>query len=275
MVENPTANHDAPHDGSPNRNGSANGSCDPSAISDEEKARILQIAEGLHFVVKSLADRQQCPAPDHAAIERVLKSIESKLDRCVQQVPSIQGTAVPKALPLDENTPPRWVTKATDQLRQQIADQQRAAQTALASAIDSLGNQLRESIEASLDRLLASSGDPSESAPEHLLKRLETAVFGETLACDPRLETERSELVDGVLQGDKAACAVAGVMLMFMSASPDRTVKLLESVGEAYYRWRPKRRGSTDNGLEESLARWVNERCSQLDIPTRVGLRGV
>jgi hypothetical protein len=97
---------------------------------------------------------------------------------------------------------------------------------------------------------------PSGDAP------WQRAIFGPSLAADPALLFYRNELLRSVLQGEAAAVALAGQLLVFQAATAEKKPTLLKEIGEAFYRWRPKH--SPGGGkMELALADWLQEACQQ------------
>ena len=97
------------------------------------------------------------------------------------------------------------------------------------------------------------------------------AIFGPSLAADPSLVFYRSELLRGVLLHDAAAGALAGQLLVFQSAAAEKKPTLLKEIGEAFYRWRPKRSPGGAK-LEQALAGWLQEACQQAGAANTIEL---
>lgn len=97
------------------------------------------------------------------------------------------------------------------------------------------------------------------------------AILGPALAENAAIAFQRQQLIEGVLAGNAAACALAGQLLVFQSAVPERMPTLLKDIGEAFYRWQPKARPSA-NKLEETLAAWLVRACDDAGIPNTIEL---
>jgi hypothetical protein len=97
------------------------------------------------------------------------------------------------------------------------------------------------------------------------------AIFGPSLAADPALVFYRNELLRGVLQGEPAACSLAGQLLVFQAAAAEKKPTLLKEIGEAFYRWRPKRAAGRGD-LEQALAGWLQEACQQAGAANTIEL---
>ena len=67
------------------------------------------------------------------------------------------------------------------------------------------------------------------------------AVLGRDLAEHPGLNYQRQRLLSGFLQGEPAACSLVGQLLVFRSSPAEKMPTLLKDIGEAYYRWNPRR----------------------------------
>ena len=68
-----------------------------------------------------------------------------------------------------------------------------------------------------------------------------------------------------MLEGNAGACALAGQLLVFQSAPPERLPQLLKDVGEAFYRWQPKKTPGT-NPMEEAVVAWLQRSCENAGI---------
>jgi hypothetical protein len=97
------------------------------------------------------------------------------------------------------------------------------------------------------------------------------AILGPMLAKDPALESERREFVKGVLSDHAGACSLAGQLLVFQAAAPEKMPTLLKDIGEAYYRWQPKRTAG-DRPLETALAAWLQRACDNAGISNSIAL---
>jgi hypothetical protein len=118
----------------------------------------------------------------------------------------------------------------------------------------------------------ADAQDSAQAAPAgELSARWEEAILGAELARDPRLEIPRRGLLAGLFDGDSAACAMIGHLLIFRAAPADRLPQLLRDVGEAYYRWQPKRAART-SPMEAALVQWLRGQCEAAEIPNTIEL---
>jgi hypothetical protein len=98
-----------------------------------------------------------------------------------------------------------------------------------------------------------------------------TAVLGPELISDGALGVPCEQLLEGVLAGDGPAQGLAGQLLVFRSASPERLPQLLKDLGEAYYRWQPKT-APGNNLFEEALVRFLQRTCENAGIYNSIEL---
>ena len=157
----------------------------------------------------------------------------------------------------------------------------------LKELIAALG-QLGEVVAASSKQILAGLAE-RESPIEHSAERpgaqpapacqpvdaplgeWERAILGDELAAQPGLAFQRSQLLGGVLDGNAAARALAGQLLVFRAAPAERLPPLLKEIGEAYYRWQPKTRPG-NSPFEESLAAWLQRTCEAAGLHNTIEL---
>jgi hypothetical protein len=122
-----------------------------------------------------------------------------------------------------------------------------------------------------LTDLLAPPEEPDEDDAPATSAQWEQAVLGPALAAEPALAFHRQQLLRGVLEGEAGACALAGQLLVFQSAPPERLPQLLKDTGEAFYRWQPKSTPGT-NRMEEALAEWLQRSCETAGISNTIEL---
>jgi len=149
----------------------------------------------------------------------------------------------------------------------------RAVVEPLEQRLDRLGEGLQE-----LTDLLTAHKEtspekprPDDIQPPAGSARWEEAIFGRQLAQDPALAFQRKQLLDGVLDGDRRACSLAGRLLLFQSAAAERLPPLLKEIGEAYYHWQPKTSPGTIP-LEAALVRWLQDACEAAGISNTIEL---
>lgn len=154
----------------------------------------------------------------------------------------------------------------------------------LAEMLDTVGRQteglsdglraLREQVEAGFRQLaelllpdeetVAESGAPGEA--EWL-----RALLGPELADHPAMGFQGRQLVEGILEGRPGPCGIAGQLLVFRSAPPEKLPQLLKEIGEAFYRWIPKTAAGA-NPIEEALVAELHKRCEASGINNTIEL---
>ncbi len=137
-------------------------------------------------------------------------------------------------------------------------------------AIQRLQDQLEHGLEQ-LSGLLAPEAAAASEPEQVSLSGWEKAVLGRDMAVNPSLAFQRHQLLNGVLEGAPAACALAGQLLVFQSAPAERLPPLLKDIGEAYYRWQPKTRPG-NSPFEESLAGWLQRTCEAAGLHNTIEL---
>ena len=82
------------------------------------------------------------------------------------------------------------------------------------------------------------------------------AVFGPQLAADATTAASRQQMLNAAAAGEKNAATLAGLLLMFHAAAPERRPQMLKDIGEAFYRWRPDA-DSDSGGIRAALLDWL------------------
>lgn len=101
--------------------------------------------------------------------------------------------------------------------------------------------------------------------------QLMNIFLGPELCSNSSLSVDRDELLDGFLRGDRASAGLIGTMIEFQSSTPERMPRLLQDIGEAYYRWHPKR-GPGAHSFERVLAHYVCSVCEANGIKNTIEL---
>lgn len=201
------------------------------------------------------------PSADVGELAKQIAQLGEKLDRL-----SISTPATPCAAPAAGVSPERLETllKPLGE-KLDILDQQN---TALYQTMERLQSHIDGGVQ-SLAELLVPK--PQEEEPSAVSGDWLTAVLGPELVADGSLGTACRQLVEGVLAGEPAAQALAGQLLVFRSAPPERLPQLLKDIGEAYYRWQPKT--APDNTrFEETLIRYLQRTCENAGIYNSIEL---
>lgn len=190
------------------------------------------------------------------------------------QPPPVPGAA--RALAEGLGALARALGEVQQQIGQYLAQQRAPAPEGVSGEVmaklDAIGERLQRQLDDGL-RQLAERLAPArkvESAPPTGAD-WERAVLGPVIAERSNLAFQRAQLLRGVLDGDAAACSLAGSLLVFQSAAAERMPQLLKEIGEAYYRWQPKTAPGA-NPLEEALAGWLQSVCDGAGIGNRIEL---
>jgi len=196
-----------------------------------------------------------------AATEAALKATLAPLQEGLQRIESKLESLAARGGGPDDST-----NQALAELRQGITEQKES----LCGAF----RQLRQRVDDGLGELAeyirpeepeADASGPASSGD------WQRAIIGRELAEHPALGFQRQQLLNGVLQGEAGACALAGQLLVFQSAPAEKMPQLLKDVGEAYYRWQPKT-GAGSNAVEEALIGWLKKACEDAGIGNTIEL---
>lgn len=139
-------------------------------------------------------------------------------------------------------------------------------------ALYSTMEQLRSHVDGgvqSLAELLVPQ--PQEEEPSTISGDWLTAVLGPELTANGALGVPCQQLLEGVLAGNGPAQGLAGQLLVFRSASPERLPQLLKDLGESYYRWQPKT-APGNNLFEEALVSFLQRTCENAGIYNSIEL---
>jgi hypothetical protein len=185
------------------------------------------------------------PALQHA-LQDLLKPLAEKLDRVEASLKTSSAAAPPEEA--DRGPSNASILEAVRQLQ---------------GRLDGRLEQLAD--------LVRPQQEPADAAPTATSAEWERAIAGADLAAMPALAFQRRQLIQGVLEGDAGACALAGQLLVFQSAPAERLPQLLKDIGEAFYRWQPKTTPGT-NPVEEALVAWLQKRCETAGIYNTITL---
>jgi hypothetical protein len=216
------------------------------------------------------------------ALGQKIVELTEKVDALAANAPGAPATASPAESETPGPSAPADLGPIREQLGRVEASVERlAAASAAASTGDGATDavldavrQLHDRLDDGLQRLadlLAPPPEPVEEAKPATHAEWERAVVGPALAADPALAFQREQLIRGVLEGEGGACALAGQLLVFQSAPPERLPQLLKDVGEAFYRWQP-RTSHDANPLEEALADWLQRTCENAGMNNTIEL---
>jgi hypothetical protein len=219
---------------------------DPQLVADISR-QIAQVAEKVDKLAAAgpSTDGVMPGPPDQSGLKAMLEPLGAKLDRVEASVKALsEGSAASGA----------------------------GGGPTHAAILQAVG-QLQNQVDAGLGRLaelLAPPEEPDEDTPA-TSAQWEQAILGPSLAQEPALAFQRQQLLGGVLEGNAGACALAGQLLVFQSAPPERLPQLLKDLGEAFYRWQPKKTPGT-NPVEEALVAWLQRSCENAGIYNTIEL---
>jgi hypothetical protein len=219
---------------------------DPQVVADISR-QIAQVAEKVDKLATAgpSTDGGVPGPPDESGLKAMLEPLGAKLDQVEASVKALSER--PSA-----SAPPDGPTNA-----------------AILQAVGQLQTQLDAGLRH-LAELLAPPEEPDEDTPA-TSAQWEQAILGPSLAQEPALAFQRQQLLGGVLEGNAGACALAGQLLVFQSAPPERLPQLLKDLGEAFYRWQPKKTPGT-NPVEEALVAWLQRSCENAGIYNTIEL---
>jgi hypothetical protein len=119
-------------------------------------------------------------------------------------------------------------------------------------------------------RVVTAAPEKNEAKEEKDSGDWESLLLGPELASQDELEIDRQELLTDARQGDPAAWALLGQLLVFRAANSDRLPVLLKDIGEAYYRWRPS--AGAGDPFQDSLISWLQQTCASGGLANTIEL---
>ncbi len=215
--------------------------------------------------IERLAGGAGVPAPPPGAaappVAGASQAVQEKLDQLDARLKTISEKAAAIDA-LKEAFVPTLV-KVRDGLSEQ--------HTALGGGIRQVQQQFDEGLRAlaaMLQPVIAHFQPPPEAAP--ISGDWQEAILGRDLAEYPGLDRQRQRLLSGFLQGDAAAGALIGQLMVFRSSPAEKMPTLLKDIGEAYYRWNP-RTGRADE-MENALVAWLQRACEHSGMSNTIEL---
>jgi len=220
-----------------------------------------------------------------AALGQRIAELAEKVDKLAAgSSPTGAPAESPAQSATAEQTPPAAIQPLREQLDRVETSVKRLAEasgapaggdgvtnTAILDAVRQLQVQLDGGLRQLIDLLAPPEETADDTATPTTSAQWEQVVVGPALAANPALALERRQLLDGVLEGQAGACALAGQLLVFQSAPPERLPQLLKDVGEAFYRWQPKASPGT-NSMEEAIVDWLQRSCETAGISNTIEL---
>lgn len=251
----------------------------PAAQKEEPSG---EVAEKLDFVLMELkqlsvslaksgaaagasGSASAAPAISEETIKAALRPLMERLDQLDAR---FKAFATPAA-----GNPNEALNTAMGQLRQGLAETRQAVaeqKEAIAGAFRQLWQQVESIPGRVAESLRPPEPDPS-AVPAASSSDWQRAVLGRELSEHPGLAFQRQQLIDGVLEGNPGAGALAGQLLVFQSAPVEKMPQLLKDIGEAYYRWQPKNKPGVTK-MEEILVHWLQRTCDEKGIPNTIEL---
>ena len=192
---------------------------------------------------------------DLAPVLRKVEGLEDRLGRIEQALTHPPAPTVEAFKP---------VISACQQLAQMIKEGFKG-QTAKAE-------ELKADVQTGLAHLQEALTPPPVEAPTGPdLSDWRRALFGDVLAGDRQLAPSLDALANEILAGSDTASTLAGQLLVFRHAPPERKPQLLKDLGEAYYRCFPKT-DDVEDALESALAHWLQRACEQAGYQNSIEL---
>jgi len=110
---------------------------------------------------------------------------------------------------------------------------------------------------------------PQQPQPPKQDSRWNNILFGPDVANNQALTTLRDKVLAGLLGGERNTTGLAGTILLFQAATPDRMPQILKDVGEAYYRWNPRTALGNDS-LRNALITWLHRKCESVGVSNTI-----
>jgi len=195
------------------------------------------------------------------SLEAGISALAEKLDQLEARLKS-PTEASPSGSPTE---------KGSDASSSEILAALNQQSTVLQDLVEGLGRQMENGFQRLGDLVRPEEEPQQQTFLSQESAAWERAILGPDLAGHAHLAFKRREFLQGVLEGDSAARALAGQLLVFQSAPAERLPPLLKEIGEAYYRWQPKTTPGA-NPLEEALVQWLRMTCEAAGISNTIEL---
>lgn len=245
------------------------------------------LAEANEQIAAYLVHRESQAGTGEAG-EQAAGALGQQIAALAEKVDKLAAAGPPVAGPAPSGAPEQASSAALQPLREQLdrveAGVRRLSEaTAAPAGGDAVANsaildalrQLQARLDAGFQQLTDLLAPPEETAEDAAASATsaewEQAVLGPALAANRTIAEERRQLLRGVLEGEAGACGLAGQLLVFQSAPPERLPQLLKDLGEAFYRWQPRTRTGIDR-LEEALVEWLQRACETAGINNTIEL---
>ncbi len=218
---------------------------------------------------------------DDGSLAEKIDSLSEKLGRLTE------GAATPSADQAPAATDAKSLGPITEKIDRIEATLNKLAESGsvdqpdagppIAEILDAVNQSVRQLHEQAnsqfqkLADLLAPAEEAEEEAGLGGSAQWEELLLGPDLAANPALAFQRRQLLDGLQEAEPGACSLAGQLLVFRSASPERLPQLLKDIGEAYYRWQPKTT-SAANPFEDAVVASLEKTCDAAGIQNKIEL---
>lgn len=231
---------------------------------DALRGKLDRLCEG----VERLAQAPTGPtASAGAPIEAAM--VDEKLRPLAEQLAAIDAKLPSFGTPRGDEIATE-LTKAIAPLKEELSglrrrsDAQDAQQESIASKLSQLYGRFENGLAELVGYLRPAPEPPPSSSPADEAE-WQRAILGPQLAAQSALGAERRRLLADVLDGNGGAMALAGQLLVFQSSPPEKMAQQLKEIGEAFYRWQPKRRAER-HPMEDALVQWLRKCCEDAGI---------
>lgn len=225
---------------------------------------------------KSVASSDETASGSNAVLQVIREKLESLEQKIVSAPRPSPGT-------IDESLKAlvlflRQKFEAVEHRDGELAQGLQKVHQAVDARLREIDGRLQETLVTRLAEVVQSLSPPvPEPEPIRTSKgsgdndAWQRALLGSELTADPRLDALRSDLCRQILDGEPAACALIGQLLVFQGSSAEKMPQLLKDIGEAYYRWQPKSHAGP-TPMETALKRWLESRCEAAGVPNTIEL---
>jgi hypothetical protein len=226
---------------------------EPAAANDGLAQKVDALAEQIRQLSGNrTADAPAAASVDEAALKKVVDPLAEKLQRLEERLSTLQEAVAGQP--------------TSDAAAPSQADGIAEVREAMAGLEQRLHQRLGE-----LAAQLAPPEEDDTAAVDAGSQQWMATILGPDLMQDTALQSDLVQFQRDLLSGDAGAQALAGQLLAFRSAPPERLPQLLKEVGEAYYRWRPKT-APGNRVMEETLAAWLARECEAVGISNSIEL---
>jgi len=203
------------------------------------------------------------PSADTSDLTKQIAGLAEKIDALGRAVPSVDSSQAATNAGASTEQLNELLRPIREKL--DVLDQQNGA---LYSTMEQLRTHVDGGVQSLAELLVPQQ---QEEEPSSISGDWLTAILGPELTSDGALRVPCQQLLEGVLESNGPAQGLAGQLLVFRSASPERLPQLLKDLGEAYYRWQPKT-APGNNLFEEALVAYLRRTCENAGIYNSIEL---